>query len=79
MEVRYLLDRMYPAYLIERMLDPVSGLGIIAHNLACTDITVDVYLPEYGRPVPHSGCADLIEIEQPVSLLFACYSYKVSV
>ena len=79
MEVRYLLDRMYLIYLIEWILDPMSGLGIIAHNLACPNITLDVYLPEYGRPVPHPGCTDLVKIEQLVSLLFVCHFYKVSV
>ena len=73
MEVRYLFDRMYPAYLIERMLDSMPGLSIITHNLACPHITVDVYLPENGCPVPHLGCTDLIKIEQPVSLLLACH------
>ena len=45
--------RMYPADLVERLLDTMSGCGIVAHDLACTHIAVTVCLPEYGRPVPH--------------------------
>lgn len=59
-EVRHLSHRMYPVDLIEGLFDTVSGLGIIAHNLASPNISVPVYLPEYGRPVPHLGCADFI-------------------
>ena len=47
-EVRYLSHRMYPADLIEGLFDTVSGLCIIAHNLASTDISADINLPEYA-------------------------------
>ena len=52
-EIRELPYRMYPADLVERLLDTMSGCGIVAHDLARTHIAVPVCLPEYGRPVPH--------------------------
>ena len=78
-EVRYLSHRMYPADLIEGLFDTVSGLCIIAHNLASTDISADINLPEYGSPVPHLGCTHFVEIEQPICLILACNGGKVSV
>ena len=52
-EIRYFPYRMYPAYLVEGFLDPVSCFSVITHDLARTHIAVTVYLPEYGRSAPH--------------------------
>ena len=52
-EIRHFLYRMDPVDLIESALNPVPGYGIVAHNLACTHVTPDIYLPEHGRTVPH--------------------------
>lgn len=76
-EIRNLSHRMYPADLIERLFDTVSVCRIIAHNLACPNIILDINLPEHGRPVPHLGSTDLVNIEQSVRFLFACHSGKV--
>ena len=78
-EPRYLSYRMYPADLTEWLLDTMSGCCIIAHNLASPDITVDINLPEHSRTVPHLGCTDLVEIEQPFRFLFTCHNGQVSV
>ena len=52
-EIRHFSYRMDPVDLTERLFNPVPGYGIVAHNLACTHVTPDIYLPEHGRTVPH--------------------------
>ncbi len=51
-EILHLPHGMHPADLIERLLDAVSCLGIIAHYLARTHFAVPVCLPEYGGSAP---------------------------
>ena len=47
-EVLHLPHGMHPADLVKRLLNTVSGYGIVAHDLARTHVAVPVYLPEYA-------------------------------
>ena len=51
-EILHLPHGMHPADLVKRLLNTVSGYGIVAHDLARTHVAVPVYLPEYGRTAP---------------------------
>lgn len=56
--------RMYPAYVRMRNFQPVSGLGIISHNLPRVYLSVGIHLPENCRTAPFLGSPDLVKIEK---------------
>jgi len=55
---------MYPCDMLESLLYSLASLRIVEHNLACSDSSSSVYLPEDGCPFPIFRCTNVITMYQ---------------